>query len=273
VHNLLKLIEKYHITSFCAPPTVYKILITADFSKYDLSSLEYATSAGEPLNEEVYNKFLALTGIKIYESYGQTETTAIVLTTPYMEPKPGSLGKPNPIYDLRFLDGDGAEVPIGTEGEMCIASKPGDIGMFMGYYGNDELTKSAWTDGVYHTGDLAVMHEDGYVTFIGRTDDIIKSAGYRIGPFEVESIVQEHPAVLECAATGVPDALRGQLVKVSIILNEGYAASEALSKEIRAFVKANSAAYKIPRIIEFVEVLPKTISGKVRRTELRAKKQ
>ncbi|MDR0854247.1 MAG: AMP-binding protein [Clostridiales Family XIII bacterium] len=271
VHSLLKIIEKNKITSFCAPPTVYKIVITADFRKYDLSALEYATSAGEPLNEEVFNKFLALTGIKIHEAYGQTETTAIVLTTPYTEPKAGSLGKPNPIYDLRFLDAEGREVPVGTEGEMCIVSNPGDLGVFMGYYQNAEMTEDAWAAGVYHTGDLAVMDEDGYITFIGRSDDIIKSAGYRIGPFEVESIVQEHPAVLECAVTGVPDPLRGQNIKVSIILNEGYEASDALSREIRAFVKANAAAYKIPRIIEFVGELPKTISGKVRRIELREK--
>jgi acetyl-CoA synthetase len=271
IHSLLKVLESCKVTSFCAPPTVYKIVITADFSKYDLTALEYATSAGEPLNEEVFNKFLELTGIKIHEAYGQTETTAIVLTTPYTEPKPGSLGKPNPIYDLRFLGADGKEVPAFTEGEMCIASAPGDLGVFMGYYQNKGMTEDAWVDGVYHTGDLAVMDEDGYVTFIGRADDIIKSAGYRIGPFEVESIVQEHPAVLECAVTGVPDPLRGQNIKVSIILNRGYAASDMLSKEIRAFVKANAAAYKIPRIIEFVTELPKTISGKVRRVELRGK--
>ena len=273
ISKMIRMLEKHKITSFCAPPTVYKVALTADVSKYDLSALEYATSAGEPLNDAVYYKFEELTGIKIHEAYGQTETVPVVLTSPYTQPLPGSLGKPNPFYDLKFLDADGNDVPVGTEGEMCIVTKPGNMGIFMGYFNNDEMTEKAWAGGVYHTGDLAYQDENGYVYFIGRTDDIIKSAGYRIGPFEVESVVQQHDAVLEVAVTGVPDPLRGQLIKASIILNKGYEPSLELQKEIRAFVKANTSSYKIPRVIEFVEELPKTISGKVRRAEMRAKEE
>ena len=268
-HRLLKVIENNKVTSFCAPPTAYRVLINANFENYDLSSLEYATSAGEPLNEDVFNKFKEYTGLSIHEAYGQTETTPLVMTTPYSIPRPGSIGKPNPFYDLRFIGTDGEEVSCGEEGEMCIKINPGDMGVFMGYYKNDEMTEYAWREGYYHTGDLAKQDADGYVWFIGRSDDIIKSAGYRIGPFEVESIVQEHDAVMECAVTGIPDPLRGQLIKVSIILNEGYEPSDSLKKEIRGYVKSNAAAYKVPRVIEFVKEFPKTISGKIKRTDIR----
>jgi acetyl-CoA synthetase len=268
-HRLLKILEEHRVTSFCAPPTAYRVLLKAKVENYDLSALEYATSAGEPLDEELFQRFKSLTGISIMEAYGQTETVPIVLTPPYTEPVPGSIGKPNPLYDLRFIGEDGNEVGPGEDGEMCIKSTPNSPGVFMGYYRNDEMTAEAWRGGYYHTGDLASRDEDGYVWFIGRSDDIIKSAGYRIGPFEVESVVNAHPAVHECAVTGVPDPLRGQRVKASITLNEGYEPSDDLKKEIRAFVKANAASYKIPRIIEFVGELPKTISGKVRRKELR----
>ncbi|MDR0519205.1 MAG: AMP-binding protein [Clostridiales Family XIII bacterium] len=270
-HRLLKVIEEQRVTSFCAPPTAYRVLLKANFANYDLSSLEYATSAGEPMSEELFEKFRSLTGLRIREAYGQSESVPIVMTPPYVEPVSGSIGLPNPLYDLRFLDENGEEVPAGSSGEMCIKCNPGDVGIFMGYYKNDALTAKAWSDGYYHTGDLAVRDENGFVWFIGRTDDIIKSAGFRIGPFEVESIVGQHPAVQECAVTGVPDPLRGQRVKASIILHDGYEPSDALAKEIRAFVKANAASYKTPRLIEFVTELPKTISGKVRRTELRKK--
>jgi acetyl-CoA synthetase len=268
-HRLLKVLEEHHVTSFCAPPTAYRVLLKAKLDNYDLSALEYATSAGEPLDEELFQRFKSFTGVSIMEAYGQTETVPIVLTPPYVKPVPGSIGKPNPLYDLRFIGEDGNEVGPGEDGEMCIKAIPNSPGVFMGYYRNDELTAEAWRGGYYHTGDLASRDADGYVWFIGRSDDIIKSAGYRIGPFEVESVVNAHPSVHECAVTGVPDPLRGQRVKASITLNEGYEPSDALKKEIRAFVKANAASYKVPRIIEFVEELPKTISGKVRRKELR----
>jgi acetyl-CoA synthetase len=269
VQRLMKMLAKHRVTSFCAPPTVYKVLLTADFSRYDLSALEYATSAGEPLNDAVYFDFLARTGIRIRECYGQTETVPVVLTTPYTEPVPGALGKANPLYDIAFLDADGNRLTPPCEGEICLDVNPGDPGVFMGYYMNPDMTDFAWRGGYYHTGDLASIDEDGYIRFIGRADDIIKSGGYRIGPFEVESVVQQHRAVLECAVTGVPDALRGQAIKASIILREGFEPTDELKKEIRAFVKANAAAFKLPRVIEFVSELPKTISGKVRRAEIR----
>jgi acetyl-CoA synthetase len=266
---LLRMLAKHRVTSFCAPPTVYRVLLTADFAKHDLSALEYATSAGEPLNESVYDEFLARTGLEIKESYGQTETVPIVLTTPYTEPRAGFLGKANPLYDIALLDAEGREITGSGQGELCLRILPGGLGVFMGYYRNPDMTDYAWRGGLYHTGDLVERDADGYFKFIGRSDDIIKSAGYRIGPFEVESVVQQHPAVLECAVTGAPDPIRGQVVKVSIILREGFLPSDGLAKEIRAFVKSSAAAYKIPRVIEFVTELPKTISGKVRRAEMR----
>jgi acetyl-CoA synthetase len=267
--KLLRMLAKHRVTSFCAPPTVYRVLLTADFSKYDLSALEYATSAGEPLNDSVYDEFLARTGLKIKEGYGQTETVPIVLTTPYTEPRAGYLGKANPMYDIVLFGAEGGEVDGAGAGELCLRIAPGDLGVFMGYYRNPDMTDYAWRGGVYHTGDLVERDADGYFKFVGRADDIIKSAGYRIGPFEVESIVQQHPAVLECAVTGAPDPIRGQVIKASIILREGYEPTMELSKGIRAFVKANAASYKIPRVIEFVAELPKTISGKVKRAEIR----
>ena len=271
VSRLLKMMAKHKVTSFCAPPTVYKVLLTADFSKYDLSALEYATSAGEPLNESVFYDFKERTGISIYECYGQTETVPTVLTSPYTKPIPGSIGKSNPFYKMIFLKPDGTVLEGPGEGEMCLDIKPGEAGIFHGYYRNPDLTKQAWHGGYYHTGDLARIDEDGYIWFIGRTDDIIKSAGYRIGPFEVESVVQQHEAVLECSVTGAPDPIRGQTIKASIVLREGYEPSDALRKELRAFVKAHAASYKVPRIFDFVDELPKTISGKIRRAEIREK--
>jgi acetyl-CoA synthetase len=266
--KLLRMLAKNKVTSFCAPPTVYRVLLTADFSKYDLSALEYATSAGEPLNESVFNEFFERTGLQIKEAYGQTETVPIVITTPEPEPHPGWLGKANPMYDIVLLDSDGNEIIGVGEGELCLNIAPGDLGVFMGYYRNPDMTDYAWRGGLYHTGDIVERNSDGYYKFIGRLDDIIKSAGYRIGPFEVESVVQQHPSVLECAVTGAPDPIRGQIIKVSVILREGFAPTTELSKEIRAFVKANAASYKIPRIIEFTTELPKTISGKIIRSKI-----
>jgi acetyl-CoA synthetase len=267
--KLLRMLAKNRVTSFCAPPTVYRVLLTADFSKHDLSALEYATSAGEPLNESVFDEFLARTGLKIKEAYGQTETVPIVLTTPYTEPHSGWLGKANPMYDIVLIDSNGEEIKGEGAGELCLHIEPGELGIFTGYYRNPDMTDYAWRGGLYHTGDLVECDADGYFKFVGRSDDIIKSAGYRIGPFEVESVVQQHKSVLECAVTGAPDPIRGQVIKASIILREGFEPTTELSKEIRAFVKANAASYKIPRIIEFVDELPKTISGKVRRVDLR----
>jgi acetyl-CoA synthetase len=268
-HRLLTVMSRYKVTSFCAPPTLLRVVANADLTKYDLSALEYVTSAGEPLDEELFTKFRAKTGLEIHEAYGQTETTPLVMTFIFTEPRPGSLGKPNPAYDIVFLDETGREAARGEEGEICVRANAGDMGVFMGYYRDEDMTAAAFRGGIYHTGDMAWQDEDGYVWFIGRCDDIIKSAGYRIGPFEVESVLLTHPGVSECAVTGAPHPLRGQVIKASIILRDGYAPSEALKKELRAFVKANAAAYKVPRIIEFVEAFPMTISGKIRRTEIR----
>ena len=268
-HRLLSMMAKHRVTSFCAPPTGYRLLLGADFSQYDLSALEYATSAGEPLTPPLYEAFLARTGLRIFECYGQTETVPIIFVPPFADPRPGSIGKSNPLYKVVFLDKDGTRLSGPGTGEICLDAAPGDLGVFMGYYQNDDLTATVWRDGLYHTGDLAEIDDEGNVAFIGRADDIIKSAGYRIGPFEVESVIQQHEAVLECAVTGVPDPLRGQAVKASIILRRGFQAAEELRNEIRTFIRANTAPYKVPRIIEFVKELPKTISGKIRRAAVR----
>jgi acetyl-CoA synthetase len=272
-HRLLRALSRYKVTSFCAPPTVYRVLLTANVAAYDLSALEQAVSAGEPLTEDIFDRFKQQTGLSIREAYGQTETVPLVMTTFHTAPRIGSIGKCNPAYDIVFLDAEGNEVPEGTEGEICIRAERGSVGMFMGYYRDEAATDRAWHGGVYHTGDMAWRDEDGYVYFIGRADDIIKSAGYRIGPYEVESVLERHPAVLECAVTGVPHPLRGQVVKASIVLTDAYAPSDALKKELRTFMRASAAAYKAPRVIEFVDELPKTISGKVRRVAMRARDQ
>ena len=268
--DLLHKIAEYQIDSFCAPPTIYRFFIKEDLTKYDLSSLKYCTIAGEPLNPEIYNQFLKATGIKLREGFGQTETVVVIATTPWMEPKPGSMGKPMPKLGVDIINQNGESCREGEEGEIVI--KPHSkfpFGMFMGYYRDEERTKSVWHDGVYHTGDIAWKDEDGYLWFVGRTDDVIKCSGYRIGPFEVESALLEHPAVLETAITAVPDELRGQVVKATVVLAKGYTPSEELKKELQNHVKKTTAPYKYPRIVEFVEELPKTISGKIRRVEIR----
>lgn len=268
--KVLDMIAKYHITTFCAPPTIYRFMIKADLSKHDLSSLKYITTAGEALNPEVYNQLKAATGLSIMEGFGQTETTLTIANLVGTTPKLGSMGKPTPIYKMLLVDHDGNEVPVGEAGEICIdISKERPYGLFREYYGNAEETAVAMHDGLYHTGDMAWRDEDGYMFFVGRTDDIIKSSGYRIGPFEIESVLMEHPSVTECAVTGVPDPVRGQVVKATIVLTKGYVASEELKKEIQTYVKNATAPYKYPRVIDFVDELPKTISGKIRRTELR----
>jgi acetyl-CoA synthetase len=272
--DMLAMIEKYRITSLCAPPTIFRFLIREDVSKYDLSSLEYCTIAGEALNPAVYEQFLKLTGVKLCEGYGQSETTLTIFTSPWTNPKPGSMGLPNPHYDIDLLTSDGRAAEAGEQGEIVIRTdKQYPVGLFKGYYRNETLTKEAWYDNIYHTGDVAWRDEDGFFWFVGRTDDVIKSSGYRIGPFEVESALMTHPAVVECAITGVPDEIRGQIVKATIILAKDYKdkAGESLIKEIQEHVKTVTAPYKYPRIIEFVNELPKTISGKIRRTEIREK--
>lgn len=272
--KILRKIEEYRITSFCAPPTVYRFMIHEDFSKYDLSSLRYCCTAGEALNPEVYNRFHELTGIKLMEGFGQTETTMTLGTMPWMKPKPGSMGMPNPQYDIDLVRRDGTSCEDGEKGEIVIRvgeHKP--LGLFKEYYREPELTRKTWHGGVYHTGDVAWRDEDGYYWFEGRIDDVIKSSGYRIGPFEVESALMTHPAVVECAITGVPDDIRGMVVKATVVLGNDWKskAGPELARELQEHVKHETAPYKYPRVIEFVDGLPKTISGKIRRVEIRDK--
>lgn len=268
--RVLRMIEKYKITTFCAPPTIYRFLIKADLSHYDLSSLVYATTAGEAVNPEVVTRFKEATGLTLMEGFGQTETTLTVANLKGMTPKLGSMGKPTPQYKLALLNSDGTMTPNGEVGEICIDISEGrPFGLFKEYYLSPDITAEAMHDGYYHTGDMAWRDEDGYLYYVGRTDDLIKSSGYRIGPFEIESVLMEHPSVLECAVTGAPDPVRGQVVKATIVLAKGFVASDELKKEIQTYVKNATAPYKYPRIIDFVEELPKTISGKIKRTELR----
>ncbi len=272
--KILRQIEKYHITSFCAPPTVYRFLIHEDFNNYDLSSLRYCCTAGEALNPAVFDKFKSLTGISLMEGFGQTETTMTLGTMPWTTPKPGSMGLPNPQYDIDLIKPDGTPCEDGEKGEIVVRvnnTKP--VGLFKCYYRDEVLTKTVWHDGLYHTGDVAWRDEDGYYWFEGRIDDVIKSSGYRIGPFEVESALMTHPAVVECAITGVPDEIRGMVVKATVVLHKDWKAKagDELIKELQNHVKHVTAPYKYPRIIEFVDELPKTISGKIRRVEIREK--
>lgn len=272
--KIMRQIEKYRVTSFCAPPTIFRFIIQEDFAKYDLSSLKYCTTAGEALEPAVFEQFRQLTGIKMMEGFGQTETTMTLGTFPWMKPKPGSMGKPNAQYDIRLLRPDGTECEDGEKGEICVRvgdEKP--LGLFKCYYRDEEKTKEVWHDGLYHTGDMAWRDADGYYWFVGRMDDVIKSSGYRIGPFEVESALMTHPAVVECAITGVPDPIRGMVVKATVVLTKEWKdkKGDALVKELQEHVKRETAPYKYPRIIEFAEELPKTISGKIRRVEIREK--
>ncbi|MDR1836600.1 MAG: AMP-binding protein, partial [Treponema sp.] len=250
---MLEIISKYRLTSFCAPPTIYRFFIKEDLKKYDFSALKTCTVAGEPLNPEIFDRFLAGTGLKLRECYGQTELTVSLCTWPWLEPKPGSMGKPAPGYDIDLLRENGSPCDMGEEGQIVVRTgrrKP--WGMFGGYYRDDALTNSVWYDNIYYTGDVAWKDEDGYYWFVGRNDDVIKSSGYRIGPFEVESALMEHPAVLECAITGVPDPDRGTIVKATVILSKNFTASEELKAELQEHVKKTTAPYKYPRIVEFV---------------------
>ncbi|MGI6160918.1 MAG: AMP-binding protein [Christensenellales bacterium] len=267
--TLLEKLSKYKVTSFCAPPTVYRFMIREDFSKYNLSALRHCTTAGEPLNPEVFNRFFKLTGLKIYEAFGQSESTPLLGCFNGLTPVPGSAGKPSPDYDIRLLDDNGEEVPIGEEGEICVKTDVKPVGLFSGYYRDAEKTAAVWYDGYYHTGDVAWKDEEGYIWFVGRADDVIKSSGYRIGPFEVESALMEHPSVVECAISAAPDEIRGQIVKATVVLAPGWEAGPELIKELQNHVKKVTAPYKYPRIIDFVCELPKTVSGKIKRAMLR----
>ncbi|MCI7566307.1 MAG: AMP-binding protein [Treponema sp.] len=273
--KMLQMISKYGLTTFCAPPTVYRFLVRQDLSKYDLSKCVRFSTAGEALNGEVFEKWLEKTGKKIYEGYGQSESTVICGNfMEYSDIRPGSMGRANPCYDISVLNPNGKPVPNGEAGELCINVSNGrPYGLLKGYYKDVSLTAEAFDGGVYHTGDNVYMDDDGYVWFVGRKDDIIKSSGYRISPFEVESILQKHPAVLECAVTGVEDKKRGMAVKATIVLSADYADKDPKEMELimSNFAKENTAMYKCPRIYEFVKELPKTISGKIRRVEIREK--
>lgn len=269
----IKLLEKIienKVNTFCAPPTIYRFLIKGNIEGYDFSNLTHVTTAGEPLPPEVSNKFYETTGLRINEAFGQTETTLAIGTFQWLEPKIGSIGKPSPLFKVKLLDENDQEVDIGEEGEICVDLSEGpQPGLFKEYYKDPEKQKSAWHDGYYHCGDTAWKDEDGYIHFIGRNDDIIKSSGYRIGPFEVESAVLSHEAVLNCAITAYPDEIRGQVVKATIILQPGFEPSEEIKKDIQNHVKHTTAPYKYPRIVEFVDEIPETISGKIRRVEIR----
>jgi acetyl-CoA synthetase len=267
---MLNVISKNKVNTFCAPPTIYRFFIKEDLTKYDFSALRYCCVAGEPLNPEIYEQFKAATGMKLMEGYGQTEMTVSLATYPWMEPKPGSMGRPSPGYDIDIIREDGSPCDMGEEGQVIVRlDKRKPAGLYGGYFRDEALTRTVFHDNAYFTGDVAWRDEDGFYWFVGRSDDVIKSSGYRIGPFEVESALLEHPAVLECAITGVPDADRGTVVKATIILAKGFTASEELKKELQNHVKTTTAPYKYPRIVEFVTELPKTISGKIRRVQIR----
>jgi acetyl-CoA synthetase len=268
--NLLRMVEKYKVTTFCAPPTIYRFLIQEDLSCFDFSNLTYVTTAGEPLNPEVYQRFYDLTGLRIMEGFGQSESVVLIGNFIWVTPKPGSMGKIAPTYNIELLDSDGEVVELGEEGEITVNIKNGSPpGLVKEYYKDQEKSDYAFRNMHYHSGDTAWMDEDDYLWFVGRNDDIIKSSGYRIGPFEVESAVISHPSVLECAISGYPDKIRGQIIKATIVLVKEFTPSEELKKEIQNHVKNVTAPYKYPRIIEFVDELPKTISGKIKRGEIR----
>ncbi len=270
-HDMLDAMCRIRPTTFCAPATIYRVLIKDDLSGYDLSFIKHATVAGEPLNPEVYNKIIALTGLEIREGFGQTETPVLLANFPFFDVRPGSMGKPNPYFHIDILDVDGNPCEDGMEGVISVldVGDHGPSGLFRGYFNDEEVTRKAWHDGIYSTGDMAWRDADGYYWFVGRNDDVIKCSGYRIGPFEVESALIEHPAVLECAVTAVPDPDRGQVVKATIVLARGFESSDTLTKELQNHVKHATAPYKYPRIVEYVDALPKTTSGKIQRNIIR----
>ena len=267
--DILPMFEKYHITTFCAPPTMLRMMVKQDISKYDFSSVKHMTTAGEALNPEVYRQFEKATGLQILEGFGQTESTMIIGNMVGATHKIGSMGKPAPIYNVELVDADGNPVPVGESGEIVINVKDGaPCGLFTGYYRDEEKTREVWHDGYYHTGDTAWCDEDGFYWYVGRVDDVIKSSGYRIGPFEIESVIMELPYVLECGVSAMPDEVRGQIVKASIVLTKGTEPTEELKKEIQTYVKEHTAPYKYPRVVVFRDELPKTTSGKIQRNKL-----
>ncbi len=275
--KMLERISTDRVTTFCAPPTIYRFLIHEQLADYDLTALQHCTVAGEALNPEVFDRWEQATGLQIREGFGQTETTCTITTYYWMEAKSGKMGRPNPIYDVMLLNDEGEVCQTGEVGEICLRTVGGfddtrNVGMFRGYYGDEDLTLQSWHDNIYHRHDLAVMDTDGYVSYVGRSDDMIKSSGYKISPFEVENVLMTHPAVLECAVTGEPDLIRGQLIKATIVLASGYQATAELSEEIKAYVKSKTAPYKYPRVVEFQHTLPKTISGKIRRKIIRGER-
>ncbi len=269
--ELLKVVQDYKVTTFCAPPTIYRFMIQEDLSQFDFSHLTHCVTAGEALNPEVFSKFKQATGMSLLEGYGQTELTLTCANLYQDEVRVGSMGKAFPGIPVDLVDDEGKTVPDGVTGELVVrVPRERKLpGMFCGYYKDDEMTDSVWHDGIYHTGDLAWRDEDGYYWYVSRKDDVIKSSGYRIGPFEVESVLMEHPAVVECAVTGVPDPLRGMVVKATILLARGYEGTDELKKELQNFVKSRTAPYKYPRVIEFTDALPKTVNGKIRRAAIR----
>ena len=267
--DILPMFAKYHITTFCAPPTMLRMLIKQDISHYDLSSVKHMTTAGEALNPEVYRQFEKITGLQILEGFGQSESTMIIGNMIGASHKIGSMGKPAPIYDVSIVDADGNPVDVGETGEIVINIEKGlPCGLAVCYYGDDEKTKETWDGKFYHTGDTAWRDEDGFYWYVGRVDDVIKSSGYRIGPFEIESVIMELPYVLECGVSAAPDEVRGQVVKASIVLVNGTEPTDELKKEIQNYVKERTAPYKYPRIVVFRDSLPKTVSGKIQRNKL-----
>ncbi len=271
--KLLQMITKYRVTTFCAPPTMFRFMLQEDVTKFDLSCVKHCCIAGEPLNPEVFKRWYELTGLKLYEGFGQSESSVMLANFQWFDPKPGSTGKPSPLYNIELIDHEGNPCPDGEEGSivvMDVVNNP-PTGLFTGYYHDEELTRANLGGSYYDTGDVAWRDSNGYYWFVGRNDDVIKCSGYRIGPFEVESALLEHPSVVECAITAAPDPIRGQVVKATVVLAAGYVPSEDLKKELQNHVKKVTAPYKYPRIIEFVEELPKTLGGKIKRAQIRNK--
>ena len=267
--EILSLISKYQVTTLCCPPTMYRLMMSENFDAYDLSSLQYSTTAGEALNPDLFNFWKEHTGLTIFEGFGQTETPLTIANLKHSTPRSGSMGKPVPLYDVEIQRDDGSRCNTGETGEICIHMEPRPAGIMMEYYRDPEKTANAIYDGWYHTGDTAWVDEDGYFWYVGRNDDVIKSSGYRIGPFEIESELLEHEAVRECAVTGVPDPVRGFAVKATVVLADGFTGSDELTRELQAWVKHRTAPYKYPRIVEYVHALPKTVNGKIRRAAIR----
>jgi acetyl-CoA synthetase len=266
--NLMKRLEKYGVTTFCAPPTMFRFMLADGMEEFDFSAMEHCGNAGEPLSPEIFNKIKKVLDLDMYEGFGQSESTVLIANFPWFKPKPGSMGKPAPLYDVDIMDAEGNSCEDGEEGSIVVRNIDA-VGLFKGYYRDEQLTAEAFAGGIYNTGDTAWRDPDGYYWFVGRNDDMIKCSGYRIGPFEVESVLSEHEAVLECAITGAPDPKRGQVVKATVVLNKGYTPSDDMVKELQEHVKRLTAPYKYPRIIEFVTELPKTISGKIKRAQIR----